>query len=113
MPGLNGIELARRMRSACPSVKLLALTVHEDRAYVQPLLEAGARGYLLKRSAADDLVRASAPRPYDRRPWRISMTCSPNCTRCWPAMPSRSSSCPTNPATCRSRPGASGRAARR
>lgn len=58
MPGLNGIELARRLRTACPSVKLLALTVHEDRAYVQPLLEAGARGYLLKRSAADDLVRA-------------------------------------------------------
>jgi DNA-binding NarL/FixJ family response regulator len=39
-------------------VKILALTVHEDRAYVQPLLQAGARGYLLKRSAAEDLVRA-------------------------------------------------------
>jgi DNA-binding NarL/FixJ family response regulator len=39
-------------------VRLLALTVHEDRAYVQPLLQAGARGYLLKRSAAEDLVRA-------------------------------------------------------
>jgi DNA-binding NarL/FixJ family response regulator len=39
-------------------VKILALTVHEDRAYVQPLLQAGVRGYLLKRSAAEDLVRA-------------------------------------------------------
>jgi DNA-binding NarL/FixJ family response regulator len=58
MPDLNGIDLARRVAEACPDVKLLALTVHEDRAYVQQLLQAGARGYLLKRSAADDLVRA-------------------------------------------------------
>ena len=58
MPGLNGIELARRLAVEAPAIKLIALTVHEDRAYVQPLLEAGARGYLLKRSAAEDLVRA-------------------------------------------------------
>lgn len=58
MPDLNGIALAERLGEECPQVKLLALTVHEDRAYVQPLLKAGARGYLLKRSAAEDLVRA-------------------------------------------------------
>ena len=58
MPGLSGVELARRLAVECPSVKLLALTVHEDRAYVQLLLEAGARGYILKRSAAEDLLRA-------------------------------------------------------
>jgi DNA-binding NarL/FixJ family response regulator len=58
MPGLGGIDLARSVAEACPAVKLLALTVHEDRAYVQPLLHAGARGYLLKRSAAEDLLRA-------------------------------------------------------
>jgi DNA-binding NarL/FixJ family response regulator len=58
MPDLNGIHLAERVATSCPEVKLLALTVHEDRAYVQPLLKAGARGYLLKRSAAEDLVRA-------------------------------------------------------
>jgi DNA-binding NarL/FixJ family response regulator len=58
LPDLNGLDLARRLAEACPSVRLLALTVHEDRAYVQPLLQAGARGYLLKRSAAEDLVRA-------------------------------------------------------
>ena len=58
MPGLTGLELARQLREQCPSVKIIALTVHEDRAYVQPLLEAGARGFLLKRSAAEDLVRA-------------------------------------------------------
>ena len=58
MPDLNGIEVARRLSQECPHVKLLGLTVHEDRAYLQPLLEAGAQGYLLKRSAAEDLVRA-------------------------------------------------------
>ena len=58
LPDLNGLSLARRVAETCPGVKLLALTVHEDRAYVQPLLQAGARGYLLKRSAAEDLVRA-------------------------------------------------------
>jgi DNA-binding NarL/FixJ family response regulator len=58
MPGLSGVELARRLAAECPQVKLLALTVHEDRAYIQHVLEAGARGYLLKRSAAEDLVRA-------------------------------------------------------
>lgn len=58
MPDVNGIDLALQLSKTCPQVKLLALTVHEDRAYVQPLLKAGARGYLLKRSAAEDLVRA-------------------------------------------------------
>ncbi|HEX2528808.1 MAG TPA: response regulator transcription factor [Geminicoccus sp.] len=58
LPEMSGLELARVLASACPDVKLLALTVHEDRAYVQPLLQAGGRGYVLKRSAAEDLVRA-------------------------------------------------------
>jgi len=58
MPGLTGVELANRLSAECPNVRVIALTVHEDQAYVQPLLQAGARGYMLKRSAADDLVRA-------------------------------------------------------
>ena len=58
LPEISGIELAKRLAGDCPAVKLLALTVHEDRAYVQPLLQAGVRGYVLKRSAAEDLVRA-------------------------------------------------------
>jgi DNA-binding NarL/FixJ family response regulator len=58
MPGISGLELTRLLGEKCASVKVIALTVHEDRAYVQPLLEAGARGFLLKRSAAEDLVRA-------------------------------------------------------
>lgn len=58
MPGLNGLELTQRVAAECPATRVLVLTVHEDAAYVQPLLKAGARGYLLKRSAADDLLRA-------------------------------------------------------
>ncbi len=58
LPDLNGLDLARRLAECCPGVRLLALTVHENRAYVQPLLQAGVRGYLLKRSAAEDLLRA-------------------------------------------------------
>lgn len=58
MPGLNGLELTERVTGECPGTRVLVLTVHEDAAYVQPLMRAGARGYLLKRSAADDLLRA-------------------------------------------------------
>lgn len=58
MPGLNGLELTERVTGACPGTKVLVLTVHEDAAYVQPMLKAGAKGYLLKRSAAEDLLRA-------------------------------------------------------
>lgn len=58
LPGINGLELARRLAESCPDVRVLALTIHEDRAYVQGMLQAGARGYLLKRSAGEELVRA-------------------------------------------------------
>ena len=58
MPLLAGVDLAHAVNERCPAVKILVLTVHEDRAYVQQLLQAGARGYVLKRSAAEELVRA-------------------------------------------------------
>ncbi len=58
MPDIHGADLARRITDEVPSVKILVLTVHEDRAYAQQMLHAGARGYLLKRSAAEELVRA-------------------------------------------------------
>jgi DNA-binding NarL/FixJ family response regulator len=58
MPGLTGLELVQRVGQERSAVKMLVLTVHEDRGYVQRVLSAGARGYLLKRSAAEELVRA-------------------------------------------------------
>ena len=58
MPGLNGVKVAELLRSACPNCKILALTVHEDRGYLRQLLELGIAGYMLKRTAAEELVRA-------------------------------------------------------
>jgi DNA-binding NarL/FixJ family response regulator len=55
---ISGIEIATRLVQAGSPVRVLALSVHEDRAYVQQLLGIGARGYLLKRSAAEELARA-------------------------------------------------------
>lgn len=58
MPGLGGARATEQIRRARPEVRVLALTVHEDRGYLQQLLQAGAAGYLLKRAAADDLIHA-------------------------------------------------------
>jgi DNA-binding NarL/FixJ family response regulator len=58
MPRLGGADATEQIRRACPAVRLLALTAHENTEYVQMLLRAGASGYLLKRVAASDLVRA-------------------------------------------------------
>jgi DNA-binding NarL/FixJ family response regulator len=58
MPALNGIALSRRMAKELPSVRVLILTLHEDRAYLRQALDAGVRGYLLKRSAAENFVQA-------------------------------------------------------
>ncbi len=58
MPQLNGIALARRLADQLPSVRVMMLTLHEDRAFLKQALEAGVRGYLLKRSAAENLVPA-------------------------------------------------------
>lgn len=58
MPGLNGAKVAELLRTACPNSKILALTVHEDKAYLRELLQLGVSGYVLKRSAGEELVRA-------------------------------------------------------
>jgi DNA-binding NarL/FixJ family response regulator len=58
MPELNGAQATERLKASCPRVKILALTVHEDRGYLRRLLEAGASGYVLKRAAAEELIAA-------------------------------------------------------
>jgi DNA-binding NarL/FixJ family response regulator len=58
MPKLNGAQATVQLKQACPKVKVLALTVHEDKGYLRLLLEAGASGYVLKRAAAEDLIHA-------------------------------------------------------
>jgi DNA-binding NarL/FixJ family response regulator len=56
MPRLNGIEAARKILSENPSIKIIMLSMHADRRYVVEALRAGARGYLLKDSAAEELL---------------------------------------------------------
>jgi len=58
MPELNGILVSRRLAEEMPSVKVLVLTLHEDRAYLRQALDAGVKGYVLKRSAAENLIQA-------------------------------------------------------
>ena len=58
MPHLSGGQTTERLHHVCPEVKVIALTVHEDRIWLHRLLTAGAAGYVLKRSAADELIRA-------------------------------------------------------
>ena len=58
MPQLNGASATAQLQQQCPDIKVLALSVHEDTGYLRKLLEAGASGYVLKRSAADTLIQA-------------------------------------------------------
>lgn len=58
LPLLGGVEATERIKAESPRVKVLALSAREERAYVQLAMGAGASGYLPKRAAADELVRA-------------------------------------------------------
>ena len=58
MPGLNGIEAARRLSQSNPGAKLIMLTMHADLSFVTASFEAGVSGYVLKQSAATELVSA-------------------------------------------------------
>lgn len=58
MPEINGIALARRLAQECPGVRVIMLTLYEETSFLKQALAAGAKGYVLKRSAAENLVRA-------------------------------------------------------
>lgn len=58
MPSLNGLEATRQIKRECPTAKVLVLSSYGDDEYVQRLMDAGAKGYLVKQSAAKDLVVA-------------------------------------------------------
>jgi DNA-binding NarL/FixJ family response regulator len=58
MPGVGGAESAQRIATDCPKVRIIALTMHEERGYVTRLLRSGVAGYVLKRTASAELVRA-------------------------------------------------------
>jgi len=58
MPLLNGLDTAREMRRVSPEIKTILLTMYTDKAYVLQALKVGAKGYVLKTQAAEDLIRA-------------------------------------------------------
>ena len=58
MPGLNGIDATAQIVKANPSVAVVILSMYSDETYILRALSAGARGYLLKDSAEEDLLRA-------------------------------------------------------
>ena len=58
MPLLNGIDAAMQLKKLQPSIKMIFVTMHDDVDYVRSAFEAGASGYLLKRSAVDELEQA-------------------------------------------------------
>jgi light-regulated signal transduction histidine kinase (bacteriophytochrome) len=58
MPGINGVDATREITRSASQVRVLALSGHNDGLFVRGMLEAGAKGYLLKDAAVDELVIA-------------------------------------------------------
>jgi two-component system, NarL family, nitrate/nitrite response regulator NarL len=58
MPALNGIETTRIIREIDPTVKVIILTMHDDKEYVLQFMESGARGYVLKKTSPLLLIHA-------------------------------------------------------
>jgi DNA-binding NarL/FixJ family response regulator len=58
MPVLNGLEATRQITHTVPSTKVLILSSYSDDEYISQLTEAGAAGYLVKQTAANDLLKA-------------------------------------------------------
>jgi len=58
MPDIDGLELISRLLSHYPDLPIVVLTVHEDKQYMFRAVQAGAMGYITKRSASEQLVHA-------------------------------------------------------
>ena len=58
MPGLDGLEVISRLHSYYPKLPIIILTMHEEEQYVVRAIEAGAMGYITKRSAPEQLLKA-------------------------------------------------------
>ncbi len=58
MPGLNGLEVTRKIHQQIPDVRVIILSMHADESYVLQALTNGARAYILKESTSSDLTQA-------------------------------------------------------
>lgn len=58
MPGLNGVEATRQIIKECPQTKIIGLSMHSSKQFIQGMFKAGAYGYLLKDGDSDELITA-------------------------------------------------------
>ncbi len=58
MPGMSGLEATKQIKRKYPQVKVLILTIHETSQYLSQMLQAGASGYVVKTTAASELISA-------------------------------------------------------
>ena len=58
MPELNGIDATRQILDEVPDAKVIALSMHSEKQFIEGMLQAGAAGYLLKDSAFEELIKA-------------------------------------------------------
>ena len=58
MPGMNGMDVTRLLRELQPSVRVIALTLYEELTYLEEMIAAGAKGYVLKTEAPVNLAKA-------------------------------------------------------
>lgn len=58
LPATKEINIARRLKESFPAIKLIILSVHDDQIAITECVEAGAAGFVLKRTAVNDLVQA-------------------------------------------------------
>jgi len=76
MPLLNGVEATRRIRAASPSTEILILTMHESDDLVHQVVEAGARGYILK-DDADRVLLAAVDAVRNHKPYFSTRVSTP------------------------------------
>ncbi|KEA65695.1 DNA-binding response regulator, LuxR family [Marinobacterium lacunae] len=58
MPVMNGFEATRALREQCPNVRVLILSMHDNREYILQLIQSGASGYILKDVSSEEMVKA-------------------------------------------------------
>ncbi len=58
MPGINGLEVISRLARICPQISIIIISMHSNEAYVNEAFRRGAKAYVLKEAASDELVTA-------------------------------------------------------
>lgn len=98
MPGLNGLAATTQLLERCPSARVLTLTRHADKSYLQQLMRAGASGYVLKQSRPAELLLAIRAVASGARYLDASMTApAPSASKTAPPVPEPEPTTPLSP----------------